>query len=160
MAPVPGSRGSLGRERGNPMSTKINNSTNAATKGDRPVTFEGAEDLGAFELASRWADRLSWPMPLNRSASDDLAELACMSALTRWLVRWQPIQLHRAVLAGAGLGATAAALGGSIDEAFRLWQPWAVKQRESLICGKPGVTAEEFETMARAFAIAGLSVPG
>ena len=67
----------------------------------RPVTFEAASDLGAFELASRWADRLSWPMPLNRSASDDLAELACMSALAQWLVRWKPIQLHRAVLAGA-----------------------------------------------------------
>jgi hypothetical protein len=55
------------------MATKINNSTGAATNGDKPVTFEGAEDLGAFELASRAADRLSWPMPLNRSAIDDPA---------------------------------------------------------------------------------------
>ena len=63
------------------MATKISYSADAATHGDKPVTFEGAEDLGAFELASRWADRLSWPMPLNRSAYDDLAELAYMSAL-------------------------------------------------------------------------------
>jgi hypothetical protein len=83
------------------MTSKINNSVDAATNGAKPVTFEAADDLGAFELASRWADRLSWPMPLNRSASDDLAELACMSALAQWLVRWKPIQLHRAVLAGA-----------------------------------------------------------
>jgi hypothetical protein len=137
------------------MANKINNSADAATDIDMPDTFEEAEDLGAFELASRWADRLSWPTPLNRSASDDLAELACMSALARWLVRWQPIQVHRAVLAGAGLEAVAAALGGSVEDAFRLWHPWAVRQRESVICGKPGVTAEEFETVARAFAICG-----
>jgi len=142
------------------MAIKINNSADAATHGDKPVTFEGAEGLGAFELASRWADRLSWPMPLNRSASDDLAELACMSALARWLERWQPIQLHRAVLAGAALEAVAAALGGSIDDAFRLWHLWAVQQRESVICGRPGVTAEEFETVALAFTTAGVSVRG
>jgi len=126
------------------MAIKINNSADAATNGNKPVNFEGAEDLGAFELASRWADRLSWPMPLNRSASDDLAELACMSALAGWLERWQPIQLHRAVLAGAALEAVAAALGGSIEDAFRLWHPWAVQQRKCVICSRPGVTAEEF----------------
>ena len=115
------------------MATKINNSADSATNGDKPVTFEEAEDVGAFELALRWADRLSWPMPLNRSASDDLAELACMSALARWLERWQPIQLHRPVLAGAALEAVAAALGASIDDAFRLWRSWAVQQRESVI---------------------------
>ena len=142
------------------MPIKINNSIDAAANGAKPVTFEAADDLGAFELASRWADRLSWPMPLNRSASDDLAELACMSALARWLVRWKPIQLHRAVLVGAELEAVAAALGGSVDEAFRLWHPWAVQQRASVICDKPGATAEEFETVARAFAVAGVCVPG
>lgn len=102
------------------MAIKIDNSTDAAMNGDRLVTFEAAEDLGAFELASQWADRLSWPMPQNRSTSEDLAELAYISALARWLVRWQPIQLHRAVLAGAGLEAVAAALGGSVDDAFWL----------------------------------------
>lgn len=46
-----------------------------------------------------------------------------MSALARWLVRWQPIQLHRAILAGTGLEEVAAALGGGIDDAFGLWIP-------------------------------------
>jgi len=68
--------------------------------------------------------------------------------------------LHRAVLAGAGLEAVAAALGGSVDEAFRLWHSWAAQQREAVICGRPGVTAEEFETVSHAFAVAGVSVPG
>ena len=40
------------------MAIKINNSADAATDGDKPVTFKEAEDLGAFELALRWADRL------------------------------------------------------------------------------------------------------
>jgi hypothetical protein len=47
------------------------------------------------------------------TASDELAELACMSALARWLTRWQPIHIHRAILAGAKPEAVAAALGGS-----------------------------------------------
>ena len=64
------------------MATKINNSADTATNRDKPVTFEEAEDLGAFELASQWADRLPWPLPQNRSASDELAELAFgMSAM-------------------------------------------------------------------------------
>jgi hypothetical protein len=92
--------------------------------------------------------------------SDELAELACMSALMRWLTRWQPIQIHRAVLVGAGPEAVAAALGGSIDEAFGRWHPWAARQRESVVCGKPGVTAEDYDTVARVFATAGVAVPG
>ena len=64
------------------MATKINNSADTATDRDKPVTFEEAEDLGTFELASQWADRLPWPLPQNRSASDDLAELAFAAAST------------------------------------------------------------------------------
>jgi hypothetical protein len=81
------------------MEIKINDSRPAPTSGRKVVTFEEAEELGAFELARQWADRLSWPA-LDRSASDELAELAYMSALARWLTRWQPIHIHRAALAG------------------------------------------------------------
>ena len=70
------------------------------------------------------ADRLSWPT-LDRTASDELAELAYMSALACWLTRWRPIQIHQAVLAGAEPEAVAAALGGSVAEAFGHWHPWA-----------------------------------
>jgi hypothetical protein len=57
------------------------------------TTFIVAERLGPFELAQRWADRTSWP--LDRTANDELAELACMSALVCWLRRWQPMAIHR-----------------------------------------------------------------
>jgi hypothetical protein len=127
--------------------------------GSRVVTFNEAEELGAFELARQWTDRLSWPT-LDGTAPDELAELAYMSALACWLARWEPIQIHRAVLAGAEPEAVAAALGGSVAEAFSLWHPWAVRQRESVVCGKPGVTADEYDSVVRVFAAAGVPVPG
>jgi hypothetical protein len=36
---------------------------------------------------------------LEPTASEALAELAYMSALARWLYRWQPSAIHKAVLA-------------------------------------------------------------
>ncbi len=95
---------------------------------------------------------------LDRTASDELAELAYMSALAGWLARWQPIQIHRAILAGAEPGAVAAALGESIADAFGHWHLWVARQRESVVCGRPGVTTEEYETVADAFAAAGVNV--
>jgi hypothetical protein len=95
------------------MAIEINGSRPETADKNRAVTFNEAEELGAFELARQWADRMSWPM-LDRTASDELAELAFMSALASRLVRWQPVQIHRAVLSGAEPAAVAAALGGTI----------------------------------------------
>ena len=69
----------------------------------RPITFRAAEDLGPFELAQLWADRTAWPID-ERTQYDELSELAVMSALGKWLRRWQPIAIHGAVLAGARPG--------------------------------------------------------
>ena len=52
-----------------------------------------------------------------------------MSALARWVARWQPINIHRAVLSGAEPEAVAAAFGGSVAEAFACWHEWANEQR-------------------------------
>jgi hypothetical protein len=49
---------------------------------ERPITFRAAEDLGAFELAQLWADRTAWPLT-ERTAYDELAELATMAALAK-----------------------------------------------------------------------------
>jgi len=128
------------------------------TVADRPVTFGAAEQLGAFKLAEQWADRISWPWPTDRTACDELAELAYMSALAAWLGRWQPIHIHGALLAGARPEDVAAALGKGLDDAFRDWHEWASGQRELVIVGKPGITEEEYEAVARIFATAaGLS---
>jgi hypothetical protein len=122
---------------------------------ERPITFNAAEDLGAFGLAELWADRTAWPMN-ERTAYDELAELACMSALAKWLQRWQPIAIHGAMLAGAKPEAVAGALGSSLDEAYRRWHEWASRQRDFIVNGKPGVTEDEYEAVARRFATVGI----
>ncbi len=134
--------------------------TNTISNGSKPTTFEQAEELGAYSLAVLWADRMSWPIPGRSTATDELAELACMSALAHWLDRWQAIPIHRAILAGAEPEAAAAAFGGSVAQAFECWHDWAAEQRNSVICGRPGVTAEDYATVATAFVAAGATTPG
>jgi hypothetical protein len=125
---------------------------------ERPITFNAAEDLGAFDLAQLWADRTAWPLS-DRTAYDELAELACMSALAKWLTRWQPIAIHSAVLAGAGMEAIAGALGNSFEVAYKRWHEWAARQRDFIIGDKPGITEDEYQAVARRFAAAGIKTP-
>ena len=121
----------------------------------RPVTFTAAEDLNPFELAELWADRIAWPVD-GRTPYDELAELAVMSALARWLQHWQPIAIHSAMLAGARPEAVAGALGESIDVAYQLWHEWAIRQRDLIIGSRPGITQDEYEAVAQRFAAAGI----
>jgi hypothetical protein len=125
---------------------------------ERPITFRAAENLGAFGLAELWADRTAWPMN-ERTAYDELAELATMSALAKWLQRWQPIAIHGAMLAGAKPEAVAGALGNSLQVAFDRWHEWAARQRDFIIGGKPGITEDEYEAVARRFAALGIKAP-
>jgi hypothetical protein len=124
----------------------------------RPVTFRAAEDLGPFELAELWADRMAWPLD-KRTPYDELAELAVMSALANWLRRWQPIAIHSAMLAGARPEAVAGALGDSVGAAFQCWHEWAIRQRDLIIGGRPGITQDEYEAVARCFAAVGIKPP-
>jgi hypothetical protein len=121
----------------------------------RPITFHAAEDLGAFDLAQLWADRTAWPLN-ERTPYDELAELACMSALAAWLQRWLPIAIHGAIRAGAKPEAVAGALGNSIDEAYRHWHEWASVQRDFICNGKPGITEGEYEAVAHRFGALGI----
>jgi hypothetical protein len=125
---------------------------------ERPVTFNAAEDLGAFQLAELWADRTAWPIN-ERTAYDELAELAVMSALATWLRRWQPIAIHGAVLAGARMEAIVGALGNSLQVAFDRWHKWATAQRDFFVNGNPAITEEEYEAVARRFAAVGITRP-
>jgi hypothetical protein len=122
---------------------------------ERPITFHAAEDIGAFQLAELWADRTAWPIS-ERTAYDELAELATMSALAKWLARWQPIAIHSAVLAGARMESIAGALGNSLQVAFDRWHEWASRQRDLIISGKPGITEDEYKAVARRFAAVGI----
>ena len=125
---------------------------------ERPITFRAAEDLGAFGLAELWADRTAWPIN-ERTAYDELAELATMSALAKWLQRWQPIAIHGAMLAGAKPEAVAGALGNSLQVAFDRWHDWASRQRDFIVNGKPGITEDEYEAVARRFIAVGIKHP-
>ncbi|MFI5064949.1 MAG: hypothetical protein ACHP9Z_13385 [Streptosporangiales bacterium] len=116
----------------------------------RPITFRAADDMGPFELAQLWTDRTAWPID-KRTAYDELAELAVMSALGTWLRRWQPIAIHGAMLAGARPEAVAAALGNNLDVAYQHWYEWAQVQRDFIISGKPGITQDEYDTVAQRF---------
>lgn len=79
-----------------------------------------------------------------------------MSALGAWLRLWQPIEIHCAMLAGARPEAVAGALGNSLQVASDRWQEWALRQRDFIAGGKPGISAEEYETVARQFSGLGI----
>ena len=119
---------------------------------ERPITFRAAEELGAFQLAELWTDRTAWPID-RRTAYD---ELATMSALAKWLTRWQPIAIHSAVLAGARMEAIAGALGNSLQVAFDRWHDRATLQRNFIVGGKPGIMDAKYEVVARRFAAVGI----
>jgi hypothetical protein len=124
---------------------------------ERPITFRAAEDLGAFQLAELWADRAAWPIT-ERTAYDELAELACMSALATWLTRWQPIAIHSAMLAGAKPEAVAGALGNSLDEAYRRWHERASRQRDFITAAEPGIREEDCDVVVQRFAGLGIKL--
>ena len=123
----------------------------------RPITFRAAEDLGALELARLWADSSAWEL-IDRTQYDELAELAVMSAIAAWLRRWAPIAIHGAILAGARPEAVAGALGDSIEVAFDRWCEWALIQRDNIVGDRPGITVEEYDTVARRFGEVGVKL--
>jgi hypothetical protein len=121
----------------------------------RPITFRAAEDLGPFELAQLWCDRTAWPVE-ERTQYDELSELAVMSALAAWLRRWQPVAIHGAILAGARPEAVAGAFGDTVVATFDLWHGWALRQRDFIMDGRPGIAMDEYDTVAQSFARIGV----
>jgi hypothetical protein len=120
-----------------------------------PITFRAAEDLGPFELAQLWADRTTWPID-ERTQYDELSELAVMSALGGRLRRWQPPAIHSAMLAVACPEAIMGALGNNLQTPYERWHEWAARHRDFITSGRPGITAEEFDAVARRFAAHGV----
>jgi hypothetical protein len=51
-----------------------------------------------------------------------LEELVLMTVSAEWLTRWQPISMHRAILAGATPEQVADAAGASVREVFGRWE--------------------------------------
>ena len=63
------------------------------------------------------------------------------------------------MLAGARPEAVAGALGNGLQIAFERWHEWARRQRDFIVAGKPGITAEQYEAVARRFAALGIKPP-
>jgi len=79
--------------------------------------------------------------------------LSSSAALLRWP---QPIAIHSAVLAGAKMDAVAGAFGNSLQVTFDRWHEWVSRQRDFIVNGKPGITEDEYEAVARRFASVGI----
>jgi hypothetical protein len=78
-----------------------------------------------------------------KPAAFHLTELALSAAVVAWWSRWQPIAMHRALLAGASLAEVAAATGLSEADAHERWSAWAEQQSQLVIAGRLGVEPEE-----------------
>jgi hypothetical protein len=114
------------------------------------TTFVAARKRNVYELARQWADS-GVRADLERDAPDvQLGELATMAALADRLTGWLPLQVHRAILAGATPEQTAAACGADVATVADRWRQWADGQRDlrtadgSLI----GITADEYDRVA------------
>jgi hypothetical protein len=81
------------------------------------------------------------------SADDALGELALSAGVIHWRYRWQPITMHRALLAGASLSRVAEALGVEPAEVCRRWEHWAEVQTALIIAGRPAVDPDEFAVL-------------
>lgn len=124
----------------------------------RPITSKAAEKLGAFELARLWADPNAWQL-YDRTAHDELAELAVMSALGKLLHNWQPIAIHGAMRADAHPEAVASALDGDVQETYERWREWAEHQRDLVYDGgQLGLSPGEYDSIELRFVRAGASV--
>lgn len=60
------------------------------------------------------------------------------------------------MLGGARTEEIAGALGSSLHEAFDRWHERALRQRDFITGGKPGITEDEYEAVAERFAALGV----
>jgi hypothetical protein len=64
----------------------------------------------------------------------------------------------RTILAGARPDAVAGALGDTVVATFDLWHGWALRQRDFIMDGRPGIAMDEYDTVAQSFARAGVNL--
>lgn len=93
------------------------------------ATLADAERVNTFMLARRWADRTERPDPAARTVAGEVDELATMAALHKQIGRWLPLQIHRALLAGATVEQAAAAAGLTPLDLAQSWATWSINQR-------------------------------
>lgn len=118
--------------------------------GRPPLTFAEAEQRNPFALLGELRDHAMALRVDEKPAEFHLTELALAAAVVAWWTRWQPIAMHRALVAGASLGEVARAAGVEEGEAYRRWNEWAARQSRSVVAGQVGVyPAEVAEVRSR-----------
>jgi hypothetical protein len=107
----------------------------------RVLIWRQADLLSSYDAIERW--RNLEPAVLHPNEPEyHLEDLALMTVAAHWLTRWQPIAIHRAILAGATPAQVCAAAGASLPEVFDRWQRWAEVQCHLMISGRPSVSEE------------------
>jgi hypothetical protein len=79
----------------------------------RVLTRQDADQLPVYEVVERWLHR-DPAFSREHDPEHHLEELALMTVAAEWLTLWQPISMHRAILAGATPDQVAAAVGLSV----------------------------------------------
>jgi len=119
--------------------------------GTRVLTWQQADALMPYDVIDRWREHE--PAALHENEPEhNLEELALMTVAAEWLTRWQPIAMHRAILAGAAPEPVSEAAGMSVRDVYERWQKWADAQRQFFIGGRPGLSEEAYATVLTRFA--------
>ncbi len=107
------------------------------------VTFTEAAAHNPFSLLTELHDQAMALRLHEKPSTFHLTELALSAAVVAWWSRWQPIAMHRALVAGASLSEVAAAAGTSEAETYQRWNEWGEQQSRLVIAGRVGVDAAE-----------------
>jgi hypothetical protein len=117
----------------------------------RVLTWRQADLLSPYDAIERW--RTLAPAVLHPDEPEyHLEDLALMTVAAQWLTRWQPIAIHRAILAGAAPAQVCEAAGATLPEVFDRWQQWAEVQRHLMIGDRPSVSEEAYIRVLTRFA--------
>jgi hypothetical protein len=117
----------------------------------RVLTWREADLLSPHDVIDRWRHHES--AALHESEPEHhLEELALMTVAAEWLTRWQPIAMHRAILAGATPGQVSEAAGISVRDVYERWQRWAEVQRHLTIGDRASVSEEAYAMVLARFA--------
>jgi hypothetical protein len=117
----------------------------------RILTWRQADELSPYNAFDLW--RKLAPAALHEDEPEHhLEDLALMTVAAQWLTRWQPIAIHRAILAGATPAQVCEAAGAATPEVFDRWHRWAETQRHRMLGGRPVVSEEAYTRVLGRFA--------